>query len=141
MINKRFLIVDDDDDDCMLFTTALSAVAPMVSCDCATDGREALAHLENAAMRPDIIFLDINMPGMNGWDCLCKIQSNPQLRAIPVIILTTSSQKADKEKAKALGAICLFTKPDDFKRLMQMLAIVVEKVRIGDIGSVIEAIF
>ena len=80
------------------------------------DGVEALAYLhklngyENAP-KPDLILLDLNLPRMHGFDFLTRIKADPDLKTIPVCILTTSEAREDIEKAKELNAECYLIKP------------------------------
>ena len=139
---KRVLIVDDDQDDTSLFSEALNDVDPGSVCYCATDGLEAIEKLDSSEIQhPDIIFLDLNMPGMNGWECLSKLKSTEHYRNIPVIIHTTSARKDDRELARELGAICFVTKSYDFKQIKQMLQIVLEKLRLNAPGSICETVY
>jgi len=139
---RRFLIVDDDSDDNGLFTEALAAVEPRIICDSAFDGREALEKLETKAIQPpDIIFLDINMPVMNGWQCLTQLKSESGYKDIPVIIYSTSSSRVDKELARKLGAICFFTKLHDFRKLIKMLEIVVEKINSNAVDAICNTVY
>ena len=147
-MNKRILVIDDDNDDRELFSEALASVDPVIVCDQATDGAEALKRLSTREIdKPDIIFLDINMPVMNGWQFLSKLKSEDQYKNIPVIVYTTSSNQKDKLIADNLGALCFITKPHAFGRLKNMLGIVVMHVnskeykriceevhRLGDMG-------
>lgn len=138
---KKFLIVDDDRDDRELFTEALAAVDPGLICYSAPDGQKAIEKLESMAInQPDLIFLDLNMPVMDGWQCLTKLKSVESYKNIPVIIHTTSSHTVDKKLAKELGAICFFTKPDDFKKLKKMLEIVIEKLNNNAIDAICDAV-
>ena len=117
-MNKRFLVIDDDTDDRELFTEALASVDPVIVCDQATDGAEALKWLTTKEIdRPDIIFLDINMPVMDGWQFLKRLKKEDAYKHIPVIVYTTSSNLKDKRIADDLGALCFITKPDAFGRL------------------------
>jgi CheY-like chemotaxis protein len=142
MSDKKFLVVDDDSDDNGLFTEALAAVGPGIICYCVADGQEALEKLEAKLIAPpDIILMDINMPIMNGWQCLTRLKSAPDYKDIPVIIHSTSSRKTDKELAKDLGAICFFTKLHDFKRLKKMLEIVVEKMNANSVDAICNAVY
>ena len=128
-MKKRFLVIDDDSDDRELFSEALASVDPVIVCDQATDGAEALKRLtERELDAPDIIFLDINMPVMNGWQFLTRLKSEDQYKNIPVIVYTTSSNVKDKRIAGDLGALCFITKPHAFGRLKNMLGIVVTHV-------------
>ena len=147
-IKKRFLVIDDDSDDRELFSEALASVDPAIVCDQATDGAEALKRLTSEEIdQPDIVFLDINMPVMNGWQFLTLLKSEDRYKNIPVIVYTTSSNLKDKLIADGLGALCFITKPHAFGRLKNMLGIVVTHVnaqnyahicdevhRLGDMG-------
>lgn len=131
-MSKRFLVIDDDSDDRELFSEALASVDPVIVCDQATDGADALKRLAAPEIaKPDIIFLDINMPGMNGWQFLTRLKSEDKYhhyKDIPVIVYTTSSNVKDKRIADDLGALCFITKPHAFGRLKNMLGIVVTNV-------------
>jgi CheY-like chemotaxis protein len=86
MAARKFLVVDDDCDDTELFAEAIASVDASVSCYNAADGKQALDKLTNKDIeRPDLIFLDINMPGMNGWQFLSGLKGNENLKSIPVI--------------------------------------------------------
>lgn len=137
VMSKRFLVIDDDSDDRELFSEALASVDPVIVCDHATDGAEALKQL--AAMEiamPDIIFLDINMPGMNGWQFLTKLKSEDKYKDIPVIVYTTSSNSKDRLIAGDLGALCFITKPHAYGHLKSMLGIVVMHVHARTITKI-----
>ena len=124
-MNKRFLVIDDDSDDRELFSEALASVDPEIVCDQATDGAEALKRLAMREIdKPDIVFVDINMPVMNGWQFLTRLKSEDNFKNIPVIVYTTSSNLKDKLIADDLGALCFITKPHAFGRLKNMLNIV-----------------
>lgn len=91
------------------------------------DGVEALAYLhglngyENAP-RPDLIILDLNLPRMNGFDFLARIKKEPELKTIPVCILTTSEAAEDIDKAKELQTDCYLIKPLDLKEFEQVFS-------------------
>jgi CheY-like chemotaxis protein len=70
---------------------------------------------------PDIIFLDVNMLQVTGWECLTRIKNSEQYRDIPVIMYSTSASNLDKQKAKKLGASGFLTKPSDFRMLVDIL--------------------
>ena len=123
---KRFLLVDDDNDDRELFSEALATVNPVIICDLAADAEEALNKLHsNDIDAPDMIFLDINLPVMTGWQFLTNLKSQEQYKDIPVIMYSTSSNQRDKDIAKDLGALCFITKPSAFKKLQNTLDIIV----------------
>jgi len=99
---KKILLVDDDADDLELFSEAVGEVDGSVFCDCASDGNEVLEQLKEQGIgAPDVIFLDLNMPAMSGWQFLERVKGNELLRDIPVIIYSTSSQRNDILHAKA----------------------------------------
>jgi CheY-like chemotaxis protein len=141
MTEKTFLLVEDDSDDCELFTEAIEAVDASVRFYFVTDGNEALDKLSGKAIQPpDIIFLDINMPQMNGWQFLTRLKEDETLRDIPVIMYSTSSQIKDMKKASASGALCFFTKPNSFLHLKKMLEVVVFHLRQNRLDGVCDAV-
>jgi CheY-like chemotaxis protein len=116
------LIIDDDPDDVEFFTEAVEKVQRGATCYTKTNGQEGMTFLLNPRNPlPDFIFLDLNMPLMNGKQCLREIRRSKRLRNIPVIIYTTSRQKSDEEETKKLGADEFFTKPSRFEDLCSML--------------------
>lgn len=137
-MRKIFLLADDDSDDKEVFCEALEAIDPSIICYYANDGREALEILDNNRLdMPHLIFLDINMPGMNGWQCLANIKCHPEFKNIPVLIYSTSSHQREANIAIDLGALCFFTKPVDFNELKNILRVVVNNVD-GDLLEAIE---
>lgn len=119
---KKFAIADDDADDSELFIDALAEIDPAITCDQASNGKLLLEKLQKKLVGlPDIIFLDINMPEMNGWECLAAIKENSTLSRIPVVMYSTSSTQRDKQTAEKLGANFFFTKPDSFRVLKTFL--------------------
>ena len=126
---KKILLIDDDADDRALFSEALHEVAPEIVCVTESDPRNGMKELFAPGNElPDVIFLDINMPRLSGWDCLEKIKSDDSTREIPVIMFSTSSHQKDIEKACRYGAACLLTKPSDFAELTESLQTIVNNV-------------
>ena len=120
--NKFFLLADDDHDDAELFNEALYTVDPSIKFHHVEDCREIFQFLLNSKIeKPDIIFLDLNMPGMSGWQCLAKLKNDATLKNIPVIMYSTSSNPREKEIAIDLGATGFVTKPTEFKVLTKIL--------------------
>lgn len=118
------LLIDDDMDDTLLFRKVVSDINDSIFFLSAQDGKEALDFLQSAKNLPDIIFLDLNMPKMNGKECLALLKKDPVLREIPVIIYTTSSLPKDKLETIAEGALCFITKPSsiaDLKKILQVI--------------------
>jgi CheY-like chemotaxis protein len=87
----------------------------------AANGKEAISALYKGQVQPEIIFLDINMPEMNGWDCLTTLKSDTALREIPVVMYSTSSAGLDGKRAVESGAICYLEKPPSFLKLKNFL--------------------
>lgn len=115
---KVIMIVDDDADDIDFFCDALAEIDNSLECISARGGEEALNLLENSLDNlPDFIFLDLNMPGMNGKHCLKCIKSNQNFDNIKVVIYTTSKFKDDINETKQLGAVYFLTKPNKFSDL------------------------
>jgi CheY-like chemotaxis protein len=121
--SKYVLIIDDDSDDIALFKEAVREVAPHVHCSSALGGKEALKNLnEGFEPLPDIIFLDLNMPGMTGQEVLEKLKISKKFRNIRVVIYTTSSREKDIEDTRKLGAESFITKPSTFTETCKALS-------------------
>ena len=122
MTARIFLLVDDDPDDIEMFCEALAEIDNTILCYFSSNGKEAFLKLDTKVLPvPDIIFLDINMPQMNGWRCLEKLKQNDVYKNIPVFMYSTSSNPKDKAISSELGALRFFTKPNSYSLLKQML--------------------
>ena len=119
--SKNIFLVDDDADDQLFFTEALREIDSNISCTIANNGREALEHLRQLTLLPEILFLDLNMPFMNGYECLSQLKNEIHLSRIPVVIFTTSNDPKDAEITHQLGAEVFLSKPPEFKLLRQKL--------------------
>lgn len=117
----KILIADDDEDDRMVFVDALSEVKMKTQVSEVTDGLELLEHLEGLDSYPDLIFLDINMPRMNGIQCLEEIKKRPEYKSISVAIYSTSGAERDIEETFVRGANVYIRKPGDFASLEKVL--------------------
>lgn len=119
---RKFALADDDNDDAELFAEALAAINPGILLEYASNGKILLDKIRNQKTGlPDIIFLDINMPEMNGWDSLTELKKHSLLKEIPVVMYSTSSTYRDMQAAKSLGANFFYTKPDSFRQLKMFL--------------------
>ncbi len=122
---KEMLIVDDNIGDAMLLRESFSDTSPSVSLSFARDGREALDILRgdgtsSTHYRPNMIVLDLKMPGMDGLSLLKELRADPLLACIRVVVLTGSDAPEDREMSRSLGASSYFTKPskmDDWHAL------------------------
>lgn len=128
MNNKKILLIDDDKDDQLFFVDVLEEIDPSITCFVADDGHKGIGHLERQSPPPDVIFLDLNMPGLNGLECLHAVKLIEQHKNIPVIIFTTSSNPNDKEKAMQLGAQYFLTKPPDYLQLKNIMKDLIDKL-------------
>jgi CheY-like chemotaxis protein len=136
-LEKLFLLADDDRDDAELFGEALTVIDPPVSFHHVADGQAVFKYLASGANpKPDVIFLDLNMPEMSGWQCLAKLKNDIYLKDIPVIMYSTSTNPRDKEIAVELGALGFVTKPNDFKHLTHVLESI-SKSRAEDLKKVL----
>lgn len=135
-----FLLADDDQDDAELFHEALNTVNASIKFHHVEDGRSVFQFLSNSeSHKPDIIFLDLNMPAMSGWQCLAKLKNDIFLKEIPVVMYSTSSNPREKEIAMELGAVGFVTKPSDFKVLIQILDTITNNIN-GDLRRVLKDI-
>jgi len=119
----RFLLVDDRPDDLQL-TKILLAKKGGLQCDFLTarDGAEALAILRREPI--DLVLLDINMPGMDGFELLERMRVDSTLERIPVIMCTGSTYEEDQRRARELGATGYLVKPPSFDKLKPMLDLI-----------------
>jgi CheY-like chemotaxis protein len=122
------LIADDDPDDRELTADALSASASGGEVRCVEDGQELLDYLRregqyesDAAPRPDVILLDLNMPKRTGAEALADIKADDQLRTIPIVVLSTSSRTEDVRSSYDLGASSYVVKPSSFTGLVEAM--------------------
>lgn len=125
---KTFFIVDDDLDDQELFIEAVNEVDKSIRCLPYSNCEEALELMKSKKVNlPDIIFLDLNMPKLNGKQCLMELKKHEILRDIPVVIYTTSSEKRDIEETCRLGAAYFLTKPNKFEELCNAIRYVASR--------------
>lgn len=120
--NPFLLLIDDDIDDQEIFCLAVQHLNPSIQCIVSGNCKEALKKLSgDKTFKPDFIFLDLNMPGISGRQCLTEIKKLKGFAHVPVIIYTTSSEQRDKEETKKLGADYFLTKPTDLNKLTTAL--------------------
>ena len=122
----EILLVDDNDDDVVLLTESFQEARFLNLVQVVRDGIEALAYLRHEppfenAHPPGLILLDINMPKMNGFELLQIIKNDPQLRMIPVVMLTTSTRDEDIARSYEGGACSFVAKPVDLDKLKEVV--------------------
>jgi len=132
MKNRRsitILLADDDADDRMMAADALEESRLANDLKFVEDGEELMDYLRrrgkfagsNEAPRPGLILLDLNMPRKDGREALKEIKADPELRSIPVIVLTTSKAEEDIYRTYDLGVNSFITKPVNFESLVAVM--------------------
>lgn len=116
------LCVDDDPEDVELFQDAVKIIDGNFTCIVASNGCEALRTL--SSLVPDYIFLDINMPIMDGKETLMNIRGDKRFHAVPVCILSTSTNNREADICRRLGANRWMVKPNSFEELIAGLRVV-----------------
>jgi CheY-like chemotaxis protein len=122
----EILLVEDNPGDVRLTIESLKECKVRNHLTVARDGVEALAILRREKdfadnPRPDVILLDLNLPKKDGREVLSEVKQDPELRRIPVVILTTSQAEADVLKAYDLNANCYITKPVDLEQFIRVV--------------------
>lgn len=120
MKEKICFLIDDDEDDREIFQLAMQKVKD-VKCITSHNGKDAIKKLSDENFNPDFIFLDLNMPMMNGRECLREIRKIKHLKKTAVYIYTTSSAEEDKAALTKLGATGFITKPASIQMLVEIL--------------------
>jgi CheY-like chemotaxis protein len=124
----NILLADDDKDDCYLFREALSEIPLETNLETVHDGEQLMTYLnEHADDLPHVLFLDLNMPKKNGFECLTEIKHSDKLKQLPVIMFSTSYPRDmhyEQDIIKVLyniGAQDYIRKPEDFNKLKQVI--------------------
>jgi CheY-like chemotaxis protein len=118
---NKVLLVEDDEDDQEIFQYVLKEVSPSTTCAISYTGLDALKKLGLREVEPDCIFLDLNMPVMNGFQFLTQIKANENFKHIPVVVYSTASNIETAEQVKALGASAFITKPHEYNTLLDTM--------------------
>ena len=122
----EILLVEDNPGDVRLTIEALRDGKVHNNLNVARDGVEALAYLRREApftstVRPDLILLDLNLPRKDGREVLAEIKADPELKTIPVVVLTTSRAEQDVLRSYELQANCFVTKPVDLDQFIEVV--------------------
>lgn len=146
-LGVHILVADDDLDDCFLTELAFRGVNFKNSLNFVHDGEQLMSYLRREAPYndsekypyPGLILLDLNMPLKDGREALLEIKHDAELRAIPVVIITTSSAAEDVDRSYAEGVNSYITKPTSFSGLQEMVESVgrywLETVRLPNKGE------
>jgi len=116
----NIVLVDDDIDDVLLFRQAIKDINGRIGCVEFESGADLLNYLYVASNYPTVIFLDFNMPGMNGYECLVEIRDKKEYNSIPVVIYTTYLSPDQEQKCTRLGASVIL-KPNTYSELMEVI--------------------
>ncbi|ACT92710.1 response regulator [Dyadobacter fermentans] len=125
--NISILLVDDDIDDQEIFLLTIQDTGTNVACDFACDGIQALQKLGEPAYKPNLIFIDINMPKMNGMELLAELKQNPRLDGTPIYMYSTSDQREIVTRCMELGASGFMKKSPDIEELRRDFINVIDK--------------
>lgn len=120
------LLVEDDEGDVLMTREALLEGKVLTHLNVVGDGVEAVSYLRRRgeyadAVRPDLVLLDLNLPKRDGRQVLEDIKSDPDLRRIPIVVLTTSEAEEDVLRSYDLHANAYVTKPVDFERFVEVI--------------------
>lgn len=123
------LLVEDDPGDVELTREALKEGKIIVNLNVVEDGAKALEYLRRQGsyqkvLRPDLVLLDLNLPKKDGREVLKEMKSDPNLRTIPVVVLSTSDAEVDILKTYGLGVNCYVTKPVDFDQFIRVVLMI-----------------
>jgi CheY-like chemotaxis protein len=122
----EILLVEDDPGDVLMTREAFAEHRVRNNLNVVSDGAEALAYVRREgayadAPRPDLVLLDLNLPRRDGREVLAEMKADPELRGIPIVVLTTSAAEADILASYSLHANAYVTKPVDFDRFISVV--------------------
>jgi CheY-like chemotaxis protein len=119
IMHKKILLIDDDEDEQFFFSEALKEINTAVKFFSAADASEGLKLMR--FLLPDIVFIDINMPLLNGMECLDMIKNDDKIKSIPVVIYSTGMDKTVSDDALKKGAVDCLKKQNTIKGLTAIL--------------------
>lgn len=131
VMHEYILLVDDDMDDCDFFSETFSEMNVRMGLYVVNSGKEMFNFLSKKTVKPKLIFLDLNMPAQNGYECLEELREVPEWKTIPVIIYSTSDMDPRMEKNLVGKAHLYIRKPNSFTKLK----IVIQKVLVTDFAQ------
>ena len=129
LFQLNILLADDDTDDCIFFKEALEDMKKSIQLTTVHDG-EQLMHLliNNENELPHVLFLDLNMPRKNGFECLLEIKLNEKLKQLPVIIFSTSFEQDVVNQLYLNGALYFIRKPSEFTQFKKIIQQTIELI-------------
>ena len=125
----KVLLIDDDSDDREIFIDAIRELDESINCKTISNAPDAISFLKDAGSEeaPDIIFLDLNMPRMDGKACLREIKQNSRFKDTPVIIYSTTNDAEEAEELMQLGANHFVTKPVHPEEVYYMVSLILSE--------------
>ncbi len=140
---KIILFADDDPDDRFLYETAFRELdgADRFELQFAVDGADLMAKIQSDAPLPALVFLDLNMPQLDGKQCLARIRTMAPPAELPVVILSTSGAAQDVEDAYALQANLYLQKPTTYQSIIEVLKRCIERAADDDFAVAREHFF
>jgi len=117
---RTIFIADDDTDDLLLFSDALERIDPAIKLENVRNGIELLSLLSH--IKPDLLFLDLEMPGKNGLECMVEIRKAPQYINLPIVVFSSTSRPANIDTAYEMGADLFFVKPANYNDLVNSIS-------------------
>jgi len=128
----NILLADDDEDDCFLFREVIDELSIAAIVTIVRNGVQLMRWLiENISQLPEVLFLDLNMPLKNGFDCLAEIKKNKSLKHLPVVIFSTFYEKTIAMELFKNGAHFYIRKPEEFSDLKKTVQKVIDAVVAG----------
>lgn len=132
LADLTILLADDDKDDCLFFEDAINELVQSANFTAVHDGEQLMQLLTNETNKlPDVLFLDLNMPRKNGFECLEEIKHNKKLKALPVVVFSTSFEQEVVNRLYDNGAQYFIRKPSEFssykKIILHTLALIMQK--------------
>ncbi|WP_456312562.1 response regulator [Pseudomonas shirazensis] len=126
MTDLTIFYTDDDEDDLSIFTDAVESLPKKIELKTYNGGDKLLKAIYNPPPTPSVVFLDLNMPGKNGFDVLKELQNSDEKRHIPIVIFSTSNEPSIIEKCRNLGANYFITKPILMKDIVKSIEYALE---------------
>ena len=129
------LLADDDLDDCLFFKEALEEMPVLTEFTAVHDGEQLMQLLNETTKLPHILFLDLNMPRKNGFECLTEIKQNKKLNALPVVIFSTSFEQEVVNRLYHNGAHFFIRKPSEFALFKKIILYTLTLIMLDNISK------
>jgi CheY-like chemotaxis protein len=131
----NILLADDDIDDCNFFKEALAEFILSTQLTAVHDGEQLMQFLYETNELPHVLFLDLNMPRKNGFECLLEIKRSKKLKHFPIVIFTTSFEQEVVNQLYQNGALCFIRKPPAFSQFKKIIQHMISLITQGDISQ------